>query len=1663
LGRISLIALAIRLGFGRVIPYNVEYSGSIPFRAKYMFVEPDGTRHYLAQSGWEGYAPISGETSDGSRIKFSGTINGILVQYKNGTTVYYSVNNNRLLADWIQDSNGNYITVAYASSGSPLAIDYITDTLGRIIQFSYHSGGKLIGITAPGFDGKIEDPVTRTLAQFDYQSLTVTNSFSGLTVENAPGTIQALRHIYYPANNTGYLLSSSVYGMVYNCSMRRAMSINGSVITDGTESASVNLNYPATASSLTDAPAFTQRVESAVSSPTATYTYSTSTDTFAQTMTFTVTQPDSTTLLLTRSTNSAIPANGRLVQSEIKIGSTSLGKSVFNYVNDPGGSPQVQSVTSYDDAGSAVKADFDYDAYGNVTNKREYGFQIIGNWQVRRRAHFTYETGSAYVSIGLRGLVTLVETFDALQNTNDADDVVIAKTSYAYDNYMAMGGMEDYGGDANPPGHPVAYSTSYTTRGNVTGVTEWTDLQAGTTIQHLAKIDIFGNVVKAQISCCQEKDLTNSDATFWSQPDSEMSGDPNGDHTTTSTDYDFNTSLAKSQINEAGLETSFGYDAALSPTSINLPTGASANSDYNYDNLSSTSTVTYDDLGTSRTITSTTHYDGWGRVIDTVAPNNAQVNTSYDAMGRVTSSTNPFTAGGSPGPATTAQYDLANRAVITTLPDGNTSRSDYSGSAVTVTDQVSRKIKRETDGLGRLVKVTEHDATGALAQDTNYSYSLLDKLTLVNQGNQGRAYKYDAIGRLLYEKIPEQTATINDGTGTYWTSAYAYTEYSALKKKTDARGVESHYAYDALHQVTSIWYTGVGGDDAGNVRPGLPSGVAGTGDLLYGYTAWGALSSVTIPSQYSETYAFDEFSRPTSVTRWLGQVYTGYKTYTTSYEYNQGSQVTKMIYPSGQQVEVNHDDKGRLQSLSSYLTGISYNISGQVTSSTLGNGVVESYGYDANRLQLTSQTATKSGNSLMNLTYNYQASAGQMGQGSTAGNAGQLMSISGTINGTTESANYNYDLLGRLATSSQTSNGASAQRRLDYDRWGNRTGVWDAVSGGSQIQSVTLQQSGGAPTNKIQTVYPPRMNYARGSNGGTASASSTNGPTYPASAAINRERKGSGWGEAGAGWMDGTSNSYPDWIQVSFNGSKTIDEIDVFTLQDNYSNPSEPTESMTFSQYGLVDFQVQYWNGLGWVTVSGGSVTGNNKVWKKINFSQVTTSKIRVNVTSALANYSRVTEVEAWGPGVGINYTYDAAGNVTNDGLHSYTYDAENRVVSVDGGVTAQYKYDHQNRRVTRTVGSTWTHYIWEGAQVIGEHDATTPLPGYGQPPYQEQSARLDYVYAGAQMIRSRQRTSSTAPWVTQYYLSDRLSVRMTLDSSGNVLGRQAHLSFGAEFGESGTQEKHHLTAYERDSETGTDYAVNREYSAVADRFMSVDRYGESDRIGNAQSHNRYSYVVNDPVNMIDPMGLEEEELGTADTFQDCQHQLRRKLGNKFPTAVSVPDFFQTLHAFAAADTSGLMDIELLLTTWWYETSFVDPAPNNLTVPPSRGGPVYGPMQLQEAIAIQFQGPGQTLDIILGKRNSRTFTGDVFANVYVGARYLKFLLERVAFNAPPGVSDDNFRALAGAAYEGPGHVIGRAPGDLRGKYKRRFDVYQDALRIFHKFVKCAKRFIPDVP
>jgi glucose/arabinose dehydrogenase len=183
-----------------------------------------------------------------------------------------------------------------------------------------------------------------------------------------------------------------------------------------------------------------------------------------------------------------------------------------------------------------------------------------------------------------------------------------------------------------------------------------------------------------------------------------------------------------------------------------------------------------------------------------------------------------------------------------------------------------------------------------------------------------------------------------------------------------------------------------------------------------------------------------------------------------------------------------------------------------------------------------------------------------------------------------------------------------------------RVNVTRAMGGYSHITEV---EAWGVPAGSSSAT-----NVALASVGAVASASSSYGPGFPASAVNNGERAGMGWGN-GSGWNDGTVNAYPDWVQVDLNGTKSIDRVVVYTLQDNVMNPGEPTDTLTFTSYGIVDFEVQGWNGSAWVAL--GTVTGNNLVKRTVAFTPFTTNRVRVLVTRALGGYSHITEVETWG------------------------------------------------------------------------------------------------------------------------------------------------------------------------------------------------------------------------------------------------------------------------------------------------------------------------------------------------------------------------------------------------------------------------------------------------
>ena len=131
-------------------------------------------------------------------------------------------------------------------------------------------------------------------------------------------------------------------------------------------------------------------------------------------------------------------------------------------------------------------------------------------------------------------------------------------------------------------------------------------------------------------------------------------------------------------------------------------------------------------------------------------------------------------------------------------------------------------------------------------------------------------------------------------------------------------------------------------------------------DSTYGTTADGMVVRANVGTDYQERYTFNSSFRASTI-RTIGS-----RTYTTSYSRNQASQATQLTYPSSRAINESHDSIGRLTGLSepgngtTWLSSVTYNNIGQMTADGLGNGVTEQYGYDANRMQLTSQKARTS-------------------------------------------------------------------------------------------------------------------------------------------------------------------------------------------------------------------------------------------------------------------------------------------------------------------------------------------------------------------------------------------------------------------------------------------------------------------------------------------------------------------------------------------------------------------------------------------------------------------------------------------------------------------------------------------------------------------------------
>ncbi len=159
------------------------------------------------------------------------------------------------------------------------------------------------------------------------------------------------------------------------------------------------------------------------------------------------------------------------------------------------------------------------------------------------------------------------------------------------------------------------------------------------------------------------------------------------------------------------------------------------------------------------------------------------------------------------------------------------------------------------------------------------------------------------------------------------------------------------------------------------------------------------------------------------------------------------------------------------------------------------------------------------------------------------------------------------------------------------------------------------------------------VNVAAAETGATATASSTYSTrNYSPEGAIDGDRKGQDW-ENGGGWNDDTRGVWPDDWTVNFNGTQSISEIRVFTLQNDFRNPIEPTPLTPADLYGILDFEVQTCNGATCTTIPViGTVTGNDKAMRVFVMSTpVNATGVRIKVNNGRVHFSRIVEVEAYG------------------------------------------------------------------------------------------------------------------------------------------------------------------------------------------------------------------------------------------------------------------------------------------------------------------------------------------------------------------------------------------------------------------------------------------------
>jgi len=916
----------------------------------------------------------------------------------------------------------------------------------------------------------------------------------------------------------------------------------------------------------------------------------------------------------------------------------------------------------------------------------------------------------------------------------------------------------------------------------------------------------------------------------------------------------------------------------------------------------STQDIEYDVMGRAYRASNPYYCGGYGWVA--INPDGFWTTSTFDHLGRVTQVTMP-------------RGDNDN--TLTT-----SASSTYSGVYTTVTDQAGKVRRQKVDALGRVIRLDEPTSSGlgdvsAPNQATNYTYDSLDNLVRINQGSQDRYFKYDSLSRLIRERQVEQTTNssydLSDSiTGnSAWTRKIDYNSSGLVTDAYDARSVHTKFTYDGLNRVIQIEYLKPGNpNEVAEGTPtahyyydsqSLPNGAPSTSspdNYARGYST-GRLVGMTYGSSTSTTgdyFGYDNMGRVNIQFQLTGSTPAKYKL---TYGYNYLDEITSETYPSGRALTYAYDEGGRLSSVgdgtTTFASGFQYAPHGGLTSETWGNTSVHSMNYNR-RLQASQAKLALGSSVLQQYDYGYGEFNTSTGVADTSKNNGQIGNIKSTIGSTTQwLQGFQYDELERLKNVAEYQGGSMSSQTYSegytFDRFGNRFQSGNSTLGlqaisSSEINAATNRFINTGPT---PTTYDPagniltdtkfrNMNFSYDANGRTTFAEHTDHTNQQNSVydcvgqrvqtSVNNTTRTMVYDIFGQDVADYTGSSGATLERENiYRGGQllaTDTPIPVPVFSDNFNSTSLDT-----SKWSVVDPN------------SSAVVTDNGQ-------------QLQITLQPNTAAYN----------GVYSNSTYDLTGKnfqveeaqpisqagwcenfieLVLDGNNYFLIDsgAGSLVLrSMVGGAndqtvltfdqTAHHYWRIRHDQSTNTIkfetsadGSTWTTrksaavgfsltslrlYLYAGAWGTG--NGSPGAAKYDNVQLVSNSGGLNYVFSDIQG-----------------------SARAMMSNNGSnsaVIARHDYLPFGEEisagvglrtssqgFGATDTnRQKYGLL--ERDDATGLDHTWWRKYENLSGRWTSPDPYNGSITIADPQSFHRYNYTQNDPINFIDPSGLDGEQ-----------------------------------------------------------------------------------------------------------------------------------------------------------------------------------------------------------